>query len=563
MSFNGALQIGRSAIMTSQAAMQVAGNNMANASTPGYNRQVARMSSSLVQAIGRGNFVGTGVQLERIMRTVDVALQGRARAAVSEENAALIDQRFLNSVESVRNALGEGNLSDRLGAFFSSFSELANNPADEALRSVVVQQSSGLANSIRALRNDHVAIRSEIDRSIQTAVRAVDSLLTQVAEINGQISVTEQGGTAGVANDLRDRRDTLIAEISQYVPVSVVEQPTGAVDLLVNSVPVVFGAESRGLRMETLSVDGSIEVSVRVNADGSLLSAQDGQIGALLRQRDQTVEPAIADLDNLASQLIFQVNRIHSQGQGSRGLTTVTGLNTAVDASATLENAGFDFPIRNGSFELGVTSVATGLRTTVLVEVDPSSMTLNQLAAAINAAMPAGTGSASVTATGALRLDAASGYELSFANDSSGALATLGINSLFGGSDASSIAVNESIAADPRLLAVGRDHVPGSNKGALEIAALETAAVDELGGRSLRAYWSAVTSELGVRTEAANSRAESTTLVRQSLDAQIESISGVSVDEESINLLSYQRQFQAAARFISTIDETMRALLAI
>ena len=79
MSFNGALQIGRSAIMTSQAAMQVAGNNMANASTPGYNRQVARMAPSLVQHIGRGNFVGTGVQMQRITRTVDTALQQRMR----------------------------------------------------------------------------------------------------------------------------------------------------------------------------------------------------------------------------------------------------------------------------------------------------------------------------------------------------------------------------------------------------------------------------------------------------------------------------------------------------
>ena len=105
MSINGALQIGQSAILASQAALQVAGNNMANAATPGYNRQVARLSPSRPEFIGRGGFVGTGVQLARIQRTVDIALQGRARNAIADQNAAEIDQRFLNSIELIRNEL--------------------------------------------------------------------------------------------------------------------------------------------------------------------------------------------------------------------------------------------------------------------------------------------------------------------------------------------------------------------------------------------------------------------------------------------------------------------------
>jgi flagellar hook-associated protein 1 FlgK len=149
MSINGALQIGQSAILASQAAIQVAGNNMANAATPGYNRQVARLSPSRPEYIGRGGFVGTGVQLARIQRTVDVALQGRARAAISDQNSAEIDQRFLNAIETIRNELTDQDLSSRLSAFFNSFSELANNPTDEAVRTVVVQQGSGLATSIR------------------------------------------------------------------------------------------------------------------------------------------------------------------------------------------------------------------------------------------------------------------------------------------------------------------------------------------------------------------------------------------------------------------------------
>ena len=122
MSINGALQIGQSAILASQAAIQVAGNNMANASTPGYHRQIARLSPSRPEFIGRAGFIGTGVQLSRIVRSVDSALQSRTRSAISDQNAAEIDSRFLNAIESVRNELTSQDLSSRLSAFFNSFS---------------------------------------------------------------------------------------------------------------------------------------------------------------------------------------------------------------------------------------------------------------------------------------------------------------------------------------------------------------------------------------------------------------------------------------------------------
>jgi flagellar hook-associated protein 1 FlgK len=350
MSINGALQIGQSAILASQAAIQVAGNNMANAATPGYNRQVARLSPSRPEYIGRGGFIGTGVQLARIQRTVDVALQGRARNAISDQNAAEIDQRFLNAIETIRNELTDQDLSSRLSAFFNSFSELANNPTDEAVRTVVVQQGSGLATAIRELRAEHVNVRTEIDRALGSTIRTVDGLLDQVAEVNRQIVETEQGGAGGDANALRDRRDMLVDEISAYIPVSTVEQPNGALDILVGSVPVVLAGESRGIVLRTESSGDGTTVSLRVRADGTTLSPDGGQVGALFRQRADTVDPAIADLDTLARELAFQVNRVHSQGQGLRGFTSVTGLNAVLDRTANLaaDGAGMPFDIRKG-----------------------------------------------------------------------------------------------------------------------------------------------------------------------------------------------------------------------
>jgi flagellar hook-associated protein 1 FlgK len=137
------------------------------------------------------------------------------------------------------------------------------------------------------------------------------------------------------------------------------------------------------------------------------------------------------------------------------------------------------------------------------------------------------------------------------------------VNALFGGTDAADIALNQAILDDPSLLATGKDLVPGSNGSALAMVELENRSVAALGGRSLRGYWLASVNDHAVRTSAANDEADNARLVRESLEAQADAISGVSLDEETIDLLSYQRQFQAAARYISTIDEAMQILLSI
>ena len=90
MSIAGALQVGRSALAASQAAMQVAGNNMANAATEGFHRRTIHLAASGDEIIGRGSFVGQGVQLQTIRREIDTALQSRLRDAISDESTSLV-----------------------------------------------------------------------------------------------------------------------------------------------------------------------------------------------------------------------------------------------------------------------------------------------------------------------------------------------------------------------------------------------------------------------------------------------------------------------------------------
>ena len=295
MSLNGALQIGRSAIVASQAAMQVAGNNMANAATPGFHRRTIHLAGSRDEMIVAGAFVGTGVQLQSIRREVDTALQARFRGATSEQRANLIDQRFLTALEILQNELTDNDLSSALSDFFNSFSELANNPEDHAIRSLVVETGLALADRVAAMGQSYRQTIDEIDRALSTSVIQANNLLDGIALLNTQITQTEHG--AGEAGNLRDRRDLLIDELSEFIQITVIEQSSGSVDVLVDSIPMLLAGVDRGLEVRTQTVNGQIEVSLRVAADGTQLQASSGSIGSLLRQRVDTIEPAINDLD--------------------------------------------------------------------------------------------------------------------------------------------------------------------------------------------------------------------------------------------------------------------------
>ncbi|UCD76188.1 MAG: flagellar hook-associated protein FlgK [Phycisphaerales bacterium] len=563
MSLNSALEVGRSAMTVSQIALQLAGNNMANAATEGYHRQTIHLTPARGESLGNGNFVGRGVQLLAIRREVDTALQSRYRDALSEEHSAQIDQRFLTTIETIQNELTDNDISSLLSDFFNAFSELANNPEDNAVRAVVIQQGANLASRIADLRNDYDVVIQEVDRSLGNSVARVNDLLEQIALLNGQVTVAE-GGEGG-ANALRDQRDLLIDELAQFMDVTVIEQSGGAVDVLVGSVPVLLGAESRGVELRRESVGDVIEVSVRVAADGTELTINSGTIGGLLNQREQTVQPVIDDLDTFAGQLIFQVNRLHSQGQGRDGFSSVTGTYKNLDPTANLNAtaAGLPFRIQNGSFFIHVTHSETGTRSSYQINVDGDAMSLDDLIDEINTVVGVPNVTAGKGLANELTLQADSGYEITFSDDTCGALAALGINTFFCGENATDIDVNQVLKDDANLLAAGADHLPGSTDTALAIADLQDVQVEELGNRSLREFWQNAVNDLAVRNDAANTAVESSRLVRESLFSQIQAVVGVSLDEESINLLTFQQQFKAAARFINVIEETIQTLLSI
>ena len=306
-----------------------------------------------------------------------------------------------------------------------------------------------------------------------------------------------------------------------------------------------------------------LDLSLAVRDRGFEFEPTSGTLGALMRARNEGVNRSIDELETLASTLITEVNRIHASGQAQVPVTRYVGANPVnlTTENLNLADTGLPSAVANGSFMIHVTHQATGQRVTHRVDVDGDEQSLTDLVASVNAAVGPANMNASIDAERRLVLEADPGYAISFSDDSSGALAALGINTFFTGTGAGDIDVASGLQDAPARLAVGKDHVGGSNGTALDIAAMQDTRLTGLGELSLREYWQNAVNQLAVRSGQAATAVDTNGLVRESLDAQFQSISGVSVDEETISLLSYQRQFQAASRYISTIDQTLQELL--
>lgn len=565
MGLNAALQVGRSGLLTSQAALQVTGNNLANMGTVGYHRQTVSLAPAGSSRIGQHAFVGRGVQLQAITRQVNEALEARLRGSIADQSGSLARHDLLTQIEALHNELSGADLSTHLGAFFNSWSQLANNPQDLSLRTLVVEEGANLANFVQTLRGGLTTMRGQIDKSAENAVTDVNNLLTKIEEVNQRIALS--GGGVGGAAGLKDQRDALLGELSQYLDISTVTQDNGVTDVFVGSLPIILSGQSRGVELRTRTIDGVLEIDVVLADDKSPLDLSSGRLGTLINFRKGGMQEAIDTLDRFAHELVWQVNRVHSGGQGLHGFDQVTGSYQVLDPTAALSDpaAGLDFAPGHGSFQVHVTQKSTGQRVSTTINVDldginpATDTTLVSLVGDIDGVANL---SAVVTVDGRLRITAGGAdFEVSFSDDSSGALSALGVNTFFTGGDAMDIAVNPVVSAQPQHLAASAEHLPGDNQTALALAALRDEPAESLGGLSLTGFWTRHVEDFAIRTAQADQQVQADTIVRENLQQQQQQLSGVNPDEEAINLIQFQRAYQSSARFISVVDELMATLL--
>lgn len=570
---NSALQIGRSALLSYQSALQIVGNNISNAGSASYTRQTPGLTPINGPAIGEGMRPGAGVALTSLHRNLDEALENRIRMATGEAESDLASQRSMGLVETLFDPLTGLQVQQRLGDFFNSMDQVQNDPTDAAIRGLAIASASSLTDSLRQLRASLVELGDAFNSQIAGTVERANTLTEQVAELNTEIVMSESSG--GPASALRDQRDALLRQLSELVGVTARELPTGAVNVYIANEVLVDGGTSRGLKVVS-RLDGEFQRdSVAFADNNNQVVLRGGNIEGLIKARDEQAHRRIADIDRLAAAIVFEVNKVHADGQGLVGFTSITSNYAVDDPTAVLgsDAAGLAFAPTNGSFYISVTDDTTGVTSSFLVEVDLDGIgdddtTLESLVADLNENVAGVT--ASITPDNRLSIVADSGGSITFGHDgqsqrpdTSHILAALGINTLFSGSSAADIAVDASVATQSSFFAASGVNITGDGTNAGRLASLGDASIEDLSGGSILDAYSAIVGEVAVASATARESVDASASILGSLQAQKENISGVSLDEEAIELLKFERAFQGAARFVSVVDRLTSEMIAL
>ena len=303
-----------------QRGLDVTSHNIANASTPGYSRQVAEFSTMPGQGSGNG-FIGSGVQVTTVRRAYDQLLglqlqnatTSRARLDMLDSLAAQVDG-LLSSPDT--------GLSPALQRFFESVQDVSNDPASLSARQALLGEADGFVERLKGIDTRLNDIESEVNGRLREAVTDVNRLAQSIAEANDQI-VLAQGRTGQPPNDLLDQRDLLIRELAAQVAVTTVPQDDGAINVFVGSgQTLVIGAEARSLAVSGNEFDPTrIEIAYQSGGVNTPLDTglTGGAVGGLLEFRASLLDPARQMLGETAQALAAEFNQQHASGMDLRG----------------------------------------------------------------------------------------------------------------------------------------------------------------------------------------------------------------------------------------------------
>ena len=565
MSLTAALSTASRALEVFSTAVQVSSQNLANANTPGYIREELKLTTE--NSFARGDLiVGAGVKATAVRQAIDQFLETRIHSTNAESQEANARESIYSQLEGQLRELGDQDLSSRFSSFLAAINEVVNQPEQGPLRSNIIVAGEQLVADITRLRNRVDQLRADQSSRIDNLVEEANNLIDEIATLNNQITKQESNGLqVSEAGGLRNRRYTALNRLSEIIPVQYIERPNGNVDVYSGSDYVLFSGHRQHLETVTIE-DRGVEVEiVQLDRTQYQLPQTGGEIRGVIDGRDEILGGFVDDLDQLTGSLISAFNRIHSSGEGLDGYSTVTATNQVNDSNAVLSELDLPGAIRHGSFELKVTNRQTGITQVETIRIDldgigSNDTSLEDLRAAISSAANV---TATITTTGELKLDAGPGFELRFANDTSGVLAALGINTFFTGTDSSNIGINSLVKGNHNLLATGLGGGPSDNRNVLQLATVLEQPLESLGNSGIEDFYRTVVSGVAQGTSAEKAKAAGLNLFRQSLVSQREQFSGVSLDEEAVRLIEFQQAYAASARIIRAVDELFDVLVSL
>lgn len=528
-----------------QAIIANTSNNISNVNTPGYSKRTVHLESVADRSSSAGNLsIGNGVEVSNVTRIADSYISQLLQDATSKQSSSNTQNTFLGRIEQLFGISDKTtSISSTMGAFYNSLNDLTLDPSSVQARQVVISKAQELVTSINGTYGTLSAMQTEVDNRLVSEVSQVNSLLGQIADCNKNITSIEKTGTSAEASDDRDKRDQILNDLAKKISFKTVENKDGSTNVyLSNGFTLVSGTNSYSLSTTTNpsfangvtppSLSGSRMHYVTYDYSGGA-GTSDYDLTQVLQQGDGTVGGLLKlggynDVNNTSA---FQ-----SDG-------------TIVEYASRVEAIARDLLTRFNTTNLGndENSSVTGFQ--------PNALDLNGNTPPVYGFFD---------------------FNYSGAKDLNNNGLPDDLNSFSGTLDnfASILKVRST---DPKEIAAARDQnpangalalVPGNGDNVQALVALRNASTTfstgnySFTGTADEAYNDTVT----YVSTSKSSMANKVSLDQSSLTTvqnQRDQMSGVSLDEEFSNLITYQRAYQASAKMIKVADDLITQVIGL
>jgi len=528
--------IGKTALLANQTAISVTSHNISNVNNPDYSRQEVILGVKTPIKI-KDSFLGRGVSVDGIKRSYDKFLTDML---VNQENTlgkSSILKDITSQIEEVFNEANREGLNGAITKFFNALEDLSVNPSDTSKRIVLINEGNSLVSQFKITEKSLEDIKSTIHLEINDVVKKVNSIGKELTELNKKIAQLEAWGNAQV-NDLRDKRDALLKELSGIVNVTSYENSDKSLVVMIGMRNLVNGGVFNELSMEQISdtprfkLDG-IDISERIT--GGKLSGLVDSLGLINNE-------VLYKLRKLAAGFSNEFNIIHKTGydlNSNLGKDFFTSLSD-IHYEEYSQNAAISFisvnNFSNLKFDEYYINIKAGNTYDVVNKYN------NQIITSGNyiSGSPIVFDGISVTISGAV-----SEGDSFFISPLKTFLKDFGVK-----------------ITDPKEVALAS--LPNSssdNTNLLALLNLKNKTLGSLNNQNVYEFYNTLASKIGVLSTSADANLKFDQNLYNEISNKKIAAQGVNLDEEAVNLIRYQRSFEAAAKVIQVANELYDTLV--
>ena len=561
----GSIEMAKQSLNAQRHGLTVAGHNIANINTPNYARERVEISIDV-----RGHSLA-GAAVTHVTQVRNKILENRLHQSIQESISWQTQSDQLQKTESLFTDLQGGGVSNAMAAFWDSWQNLSTDPESKDIsRSITIGRAQSLVKELKTLNSGLQTMYEEANIQIRDFSSKVNEIADSIANLNRDIASIEYSGQS--ANSQRTLRGSLLTELSEYTNFSIFEETNGMLQISFGGFSLVDGMRASKLAIQDRvpssdnfssnqpntksilydEINQLAESFAGVNQE--ILSHQGTAIALrdLKNQRDE-IETQITTRFNLVDLTEFTFTDI-GDGSGMRQIevkgnllvdgTRISKLSldsqqVTADINSPLfgKTEGTVINPKNGekvSIQGGKIGGLVNFRDNQLTQfIDRINTFATTLMAEVNAVHVKGYG-----------LDNTTGLEF------------------FTGNNINDIEVNSILETNPEKIGVSSvKDAAGNNLIALAIVERRNTFLMSDGTQTLEDYYASTMTFVGIQSQQAQRNEENNELLVSQLETFRESYSGVSLDEEMVNLIQFQRAYEASARYISTVDRVMQTLI--